>query len=704
MQIGRGLPACLVRRAMIPLAVAALGCGDGNDPPVGGDGPTILLLNPRGVPVGQVNFALSVYGAGFVSGAELRWNGQPRQTSVLSPTQLEALILAGDVAAAGSAVVTVRLPDGTASGPSRFTIGTALEPDMVLQALSPEHAIAGSDTTEVTVTGSGFVPGAMLFLDGEGMPTEFVGPTSLRASVRSELLNVQRTLQARVGIGGFWVSSVATPWEVRAEAPQAATLDPGGVGIGSADLELRVHGSRFAGNSVVLLDGTEVPTTFVNGTELRAVLPEAALKNPATLGIAVRTPTPGGGLSAALNFSVTAEAPLLSPLPLEGLTAGHAFTLVVQGQHFTAGTVVEWNGSERATTWRNGRRLFASIPLADVSSPGTAAITVHTPNFPASAPRTLTIHPVPVATVTSAKTLALPAPWLTTDPVSGRLFATVSGSGGPHGNTVAEIDPDAPGVVTSTFVGSEPSVVEASDNGQYLYVGLDGAGSVRRVALPGLVPGMEFSLGQLTAGELHVKPGAPGTVAVARRTGSNDVGLLVYDEGVARPTQGPLLGEGHGGYPTFGWAADGTAIFGYDFETSGFEVRRLAVGPDVVREVWAQAGLISSYYVRIQVAGDQIYGGEGSVVDADLRERLGSCNMFGWFTVDRALGRAFYWSDNKISVCDLATYRSLGELDLPVTSNPHPASRHNIVRWGLDGLAFSDGEAVYLVRTPLAAP
>jgi hypothetical protein len=55
-------------------------------------------------------------------------------------------------------------------------------------------------------------------------------------------------------------------------------------------------------------------------------------------------------------------------------------------------------------------------------------------------------------------------------------------------------------------------------------------------------------------------------------------------------------------------------------------------------------------------------------------------------------------------VCELATYQSLGEFTVPGVIAPHPVERRNLVRWGTDGLAFSDGAKVYLVRTPLAAP
>ena len=692
-----------LRGGVCALALAvSLGCSNGNEP--SDDGPTILLLDPGGVPTGQGFFPLSVYGDGFTTGAAINWNGEPRQTFSPNPKVLWTEIPAADVATAGTARITVTLPDGSVSRPATFTIGQAIEPAMGLEALSPDHGTAGGDTTEVTVTGSGFVPGTSLFLDFGTVPTAFVSSTTLRATVPAEFLATQRIVDARVGIEGFWFSSEATSWEVQAAAPVVSGLSPAGAGAGSGDLELRVSGSGFIPASVVLVNGAERPTTVLSNTELLTTLTETDLASPRTLVIGVRTPAPGGGTSPPIDFPVTSEPPLLSELPLLGLTAGRpGVTLVVHGQHFTPGTVVEWNGAERATTYRNGRRLFASISPVDLAVPGTATIRVRTPGFPATATRSITIHPEPAATLTSVETLALPAQWLTTDPSTGRLFATVAGSASQHANTVAEIDPDGPGVTTSVFVGSEPTVAEVSDDGRYLYVALDGAQSVRRVELPGLTPGLQFPLGPVTAEELHVMPGEAATVAVSlRNAGSSpsNVGLFIYDDGVVRGLGGP----GHTGSNTFGWTTDGSSLFGYNFESTEFGLRRVNVGPEGAREVWVRGGLIDGFFVRIQVVSDRIYGGDGSVVDGELRERLGHCSMAGWFTVDRDLGRAFYWSDNKIRVCDLATFQSMGELDVPVANPPHPAERHNIVRWGTDGLAFSDGVTIYLVRTPLASP
>jgi hypothetical protein len=681
--------------------VGLLACSDPND---SSDDPTILLMNPMGVPAGSSPFQIAVYGENFVEGSVLHWNGEERPSFSSGNSIVSAFIPASDVSSRGSARISVSLPNGRSSDARNFTIGEYIEPQMTVASVAPDHGSPTVGDLEITVSGSGFVRGTAVFMDFTALQTTVVSSTTLRATVPASLLTLGRPVELRMGVPNVWVSSTTRSWEIRAPVPTISSLAPAGAGAGSTNLMLRVQGSGFMANSTVLRNGNGRPTTFVSATELEATLFEEDLISAGTLAITVGTPAPWGGQSPAADFVITNEQPELTALPVLGVTAGGPeLSLMVHGQHFATGTLVEWNGAARPTFVRSGRRLMATISAADIAAPGTVSITVRTPGFPATPAHTLTIHPTPSATVTDIKTLALPATWLTTDPVSGRLFATVPGSATAHGNTVAEINPVSGTILTSVLVGSDPSVAEVSDDGQYLYVGLDGAQSVRRVSLPGLVPGPQFPLGGFTVQELHVMPGQPQTVAVSRRNADlipSNAGLVIYDDGVARGLTGPE----HTGSNSFGWTADGKVIFGYNFETSEFGLRRVDVGPGGATEVWVDESLIGGYYMRISVVGDQIYGGDGSVVDGDLRERLGRrCGAPGWFTVDRELGRAFYWPGRAtIQVCDMTTYQVLGEINVPGVTSADPAERHNLVRWGTDGLAFSDGVNTYLVRTPLA--
>ena len=60
-----------------------------------------------------------------MSGSVVRWNGATRTTTFVSATQLTAAIPAADVAAAGTASVTVQnppIPGGAGSNTLTFTI------------------------------------------------------------------------------------------------------------------------------------------------------------------------------------------------------------------------------------------------------------------------------------------------------------------------------------------------------------------------------------------------------------------------------------------------------------------------------------------------------------------------------------------------------------------------------------------------------
>src|SRR5271170_2843815 len=115
--------------SVLSVLVLLCGCGGGagqgggppsppSDPPASGGSnqiPTIQVLSPSGVPAGEQSFQLQVVGpnpgSNFVTGSVVRWNGSDRATmSNGSINGLLAQISASDVAAAGTAAVTVFNP------------------------------------------------------------------------------------------------------------------------------------------------------------------------------------------------------------------------------------------------------------------------------------------------------------------------------------------------------------------------------------------------------------------------------------------------------------------------------------------------------------------------------------------------------------------------------------------------------------------
>ncbi len=73
--------------------------------------PTIAQpLVPSAVAPGGAAFTLTIHGTGFVSASVVLWNGHARATTFESSTQLQASILADDIAAATTASITVHNP------------------------------------------------------------------------------------------------------------------------------------------------------------------------------------------------------------------------------------------------------------------------------------------------------------------------------------------------------------------------------------------------------------------------------------------------------------------------------------------------------------------------------------------------------------------------------------------------------------------
>ena len=81
-------------------------------------------LVPNSALPGSAGFTLTVEGTGFASGAVVNWNGSHRTTSFQNSEKLTATITAADVAAAGTALVTVSnpTPGGGTSNTQFFSI------------------------------------------------------------------------------------------------------------------------------------------------------------------------------------------------------------------------------------------------------------------------------------------------------------------------------------------------------------------------------------------------------------------------------------------------------------------------------------------------------------------------------------------------------------------------------------------------------
>jgi hypothetical protein len=178
--------------------------------------------------------------------------------------------------------------------------------------------------------------------------------------------------------------------------PAVTSIAPSSTTAGGPQMTLTVNGSNFLAGSTVQWNGSNRATTFVSATQLTAVIPATDTSSATTAQVTVFNPAPGGGSSNAQTFTVNAQTgppnPSISSLsPASAVAGGPAFTLTVNGFNFVSGSTVQWNGSNRATTFVSATQLTAAISAADIQSVGTAQISVLNPGSVASASQTFTI-------------------------------------------------------------------------------------------------------------------------------------------------------------------------------------------------------------------------------------------------------------------------------------------------------------------------
>jgi hypothetical protein len=119
---------------------------------------TVTSLSPASVVAGSPALTLRVNGSNFGASSTVLWNGQVRPTTFVSGSQLTVAISAADLAAAGTAQVSVS-NNGVVSPAVVFVIGgplVTLATKTVIFALQP--VVTASTAQTVTISNSGTSP------------------------------------------------------------------------------------------------------------------------------------------------------------------------------------------------------------------------------------------------------------------------------------------------------------------------------------------------------------------------------------------------------------------------------------------------------------------------------------------------------------------------------------------------------------------
>jgi uncharacterized protein (TIGR03437 family) len=178
---------------------------------------------------------------------------------------------------------------------------------------APATIAAGSSTTIVTITGTGFESGAVVQLNGTSLPTVFVNSTTLQFTLVQSYLAQPTTLsltvmnpQSAPSTPITLVVGVPAPQFTAASVVNAASYSKGAVAPGEI---VTIFGSNFGtmGNTQVLFGSHAATLVFVNSTQVSATVPYSVAGTP-QISLTISS---NGLASAPVTLAVAPSSPAI---------------------------------------------------------------------------------------------------------------------------------------------------------------------------------------------------------------------------------------------------------------------------------------------------------------------------------------------------------------------------------------------------------
>jgi hypothetical protein len=492
------------------------------------------------------------------------------------------------------------------------------------------------------------------------------------------------------------------------------SITPNNALTGSAAFTLTATGTGFASGSQIIWNGTALtPTTFGSSTSLTATVPAADLVAAIPVNVFVLNPdsTASNFLPFTINASTTIVPTLAKVTPNYAPVGSPAVTITLTGTNFASSAIANFGtgaGSALATTFVSSTQLTAVVPAALLTEIGQFNVTV-------SNSSTATTGAIPFRVGVNAYFGEVnDVVW---DSARNTFYVSSPTSSSKNPDTVLALNPvtAVTKVLYSAAAKSNPDRLALSDDGKYLYVGLDGANSVQQLvfgqdisATPGntIVLGSDPNLGPYYPLDVEVAPGDSNTIAVSRGINGGSAivqaqgGVAIYDGTVQRanvvsPINGAII-------DTIQWGADSSTLYGADNESGAGagDFYTLSVTPAGAALTNTSTNFFTGENLRIHYDSTNglVYGDDGRIVNpigptGPTLQNPGFLGS-GIMIPDSAIGDAYFVGqpsvDNLtvsylVESFNITTYAPVARFPLSqIEGQPQ-----HLIRWGSDGLAFN---------------
>lgn len=212
-------------RALAGVVVLVAACGGGSGGPDGGGPggpdaapgtyPRIDDVSPATIPAGDPDTTVTLTGTNFAADAVIEVDGVARAATAASATSMAFVLTADELFVPAVYRVDVVNP-GPTGGVSSAVAVTVIEPNRAPTVLSiaPNHVDVGAAGFDLVVTGTDFLPGAVVRWNGADRATTFASETQLTAAIDA----------ADVATEGTAMVDVVNPGPGGGPSPTSATF------------------------------------------------------------------------------------------------------------------------------------------------------------------------------------------------------------------------------------------------------------------------------------------------------------------------------------------------------------------------------------------------------------------------------------------------------------------------------------------------
>jgi DNA-binding beta-propeller fold protein YncE len=503
--------------ALLILAGAVAGCG-GSSPSIvvtiTPTSPTVILTNTlqfNSNVTGTQNTAVTWEVCNPVNPSDA--TGSSGSTITLPTGCVTSSATLGNITTAGLYTAPATLPNPptvsiVATSQQVTTVFAVVDVNLdsgVRVSISPNHATVGTQGEEfqftVTVTGT---PNAAVTLSVNGIAggsdlnppgdvgtivsgactatqpqlppdpnTPPNGPGTSQACYKSPVLAQSVTIAATSVVDTTKTGS-STVSVLGATDPTLNTLAPTISAVeGSVEQDLYLTGSNFFSTSLVLVNGTPIPSLFLDSSDIRAVIPATFLTNSPPGPLSITVQRQNGGIAQSVSLPVNPTRPAIVASTPDSIPLGSPSGPVnLVGGYFSPSTTAMFEGQSRIGTLVNSRQLNITLTSSDFSTPGLFPILVqNTDNLGAGAPflasANLAVPSSPSSIASGSKftvTVGTQPVAVAIDSALGTAVVVNQGTtGNPGSVSLINLDANPPTVTATPSVGTLPTSVGVDD-------------------------------------------------------------------------------------------------------------------------------------------------------------------------------------------------------------------------------------------------